>query len=157
MWLYLPKSILESPLPPDPAGLSLEFRLPCRDTELFAGASGTHTPRPLSWRGWKTRPWIRRLSGLTLPPLTAAPGAKKWIWSLPDTPASRSAPPAHAGDFAAWESWLAAWPDLQPAMAGSHDGLAFKMDRYRLAGNGVCPLAAAYAFCSLLLHAEGDG
>jgi DNA (cytosine-5)-methyltransferase 1 len=61
--------------------------------------------------------------------------------------------PPHAAEFDAWESWLAAWPDLQPALVGSHDGLAFKMDRYRLAGNGVCPLAAAYAFCSLPLHA----
>jgi DNA (cytosine-5)-methyltransferase 1 len=61
-------------------------------------------------------------------------------------------PPSPAA-FGTWASWLAAWSDLQPAVAGGHDGLAFKMDRYRLTGNGVCPLAAAYAFCSLLHHA----
>jgi DNA (cytosine-5)-methyltransferase 1 len=63
--------------------------------------------------------------------------------------------PPFADDFAAWEGWLSVRPDMQPAVVGSHDGLAFKMDRYRLTGNGVCPLAAAYAFCSLLLHAAG--
>lgn len=28
--------------------------------------SGTLTPRPFSWRGWRTRPWIARLSGTML-------------------------------------------------------------------------------------------
>ncbi len=35
-------------------------------------SNGKPTPQPLSWRGWKTRPWIRLLSGTTLEPSTAA-------------------------------------------------------------------------------------
>lgn len=55
--------------------------------------------------------------------------------------------------FPAWEDWLAARPDLLPCVVGTHDGLAGKMDRYRLVGNGVVPLEAAYAFCTLALNA----
>jgi hypothetical protein len=52
--------------------------------------SGTPTQRPLSWRGWKTRPWIARLSGLTCARSTVERGAAAWISSLPASPASRS-------------------------------------------------------------------
>ena len=31
-----------------------------QDIVLWVTSSGTPTPRPSSWRGWKTRPWIRR-------------------------------------------------------------------------------------------------
>ncbi len=48
-------------------------------------------------RIWKQDGWIRRLSGLTLEPLTATHGVAKLIVSLPDTPASRSASPAASG------------------------------------------------------------
>lgn len=47
---------------------------PCR--------TGKPTPQPSSWRGWKTRPWIRLLSGTMLPPSTAAFGAARWTSSL---------------------------------------------------------------------------
>ena len=97
MWLYLPENtVTESPLPREPEGSSSVCLSQYRDIELFAGSSETHTPRPLSWPGWRTRPWIRLLSGLTLPPSTAARGAEKWISSLPATPASLSARPGNA-------------------------------------------------------------
>lgn len=51
--------------------------------------------------------------------------------------------------FDAWERLLAAQPDLQPALPRSAHGLADRLDRYRLAGNGVCPLEAAYALALL--------
>ena len=38
--------------------------------------------RPLSWRGWKTKPWIKHLSGTTLAPSTASRGAVSWISSM---------------------------------------------------------------------------
>lgn len=57
--------------------------------------------------------------------------------------------PPDAGDFASWDIWLAAQPGLQPALAGADDGLAHKLERYRLAGNGVVPLEAAYAMATL--------
>ena len=49
---------------------------------------------------------------------------------------------------------LAARPGLQPAIPRGSDGLAYRMDRYRLTGNGVVPLAAGYAFCTLALAAR---
>lgn len=57
--------------------------------------------------------------------------------------------PPDAGAFVAWDSWLAARPYLQPAVCGGTDGLADRLDRHRLAGNGVVPLAAAYALRTL--------
>lgn len=52
--------------------------------------SGKPTPRPLSWRGWQTRPWIRLLCGTTCSPSTASRGVESWILSLRATRASRS-------------------------------------------------------------------
>lgn len=66
------------------------------DTELFVMLSERPALRPPSWRGWKTRPWITRLSGLMLNPSTAAYGVARFISSLPDIPASLSPPAAFA-------------------------------------------------------------
>jgi len=55
------------------------------------------------------------------------------------------------GAFDAWREILAHEPSLEPAICRVVDGLAPGMvgDRLRLTGNGVVPLAAAYAFVSL--------
>jgi hypothetical protein len=45
--------------------------------------SGTPTQRPLSWRGWQRRDWIKLLSGTISRPLMAGLGADVWISSLP--------------------------------------------------------------------------
>lgn len=82
-WLYVPV----------PEGSSLVSTSPSPDTEVCATSSGKVTPRPLSWRGWKSRPWVRLLSGTTLPPSTAARGVASWISSLRVSRASRSALP----------------------------------------------------------------
>lgn len=91
MWLYIPKNLAASPLPQEPEGSNLAFHSQYLNIELFASSSETHTPRPLSWPGWKTRPWMKRLSGLTLSPSTAGRGVERWISSLPDTLVSLSA------------------------------------------------------------------
>ncbi len=52
--------------------------------------SGKVVRRPLSWPGWKRRPWLQLLSGTTYDPSTLNHGAVEWISSLPVTPASRS-------------------------------------------------------------------
>lgn len=62
--------------------------------ELYVLSNGKPTPRPLSWTGWKKRPWVRRLSGTTLKPSTANRGVESWISSLADTRASHSVTPA---------------------------------------------------------------
>lgn len=53
-------------------------------------------PQRLS-RAWRTAAWIRRLSGMTLPPSTVARGVESWISSLRDSRARRSASPASVG------------------------------------------------------------
>lgn len=91
MWLYLPKQLMESPSAPELAGSNSVCISQHLATELFVSSSGTHMLRPLSWPGWKTRPWTTLLSGLTCAPLTATRGVAAWISSLRATRASRSA------------------------------------------------------------------
>ena len=52
--------------------------------------SGTATQRPLSWRGWQRRDWIKLLSGMTSPRSTVTRGVDAWISSLPVSPVSPS-------------------------------------------------------------------
>jgi ParB-like chromosome segregation protein Spo0J len=105
-WLYLPPDCLPEPATrassasrsaPAPAGSTSGCTSHAPDIALWVTSSGTPTPRPSSWRGWKTRPWIRRLSGTTLPPSTAARGAARWTSSLRAIRASRSPSRASAG------------------------------------------------------------
>lgn len=44
---------------------------------------------------------------------------------------------------------------LEPAICGVANGLASRVDRLRMLGNGVVPLQAAYAFCTLWDAIEG--
>jgi len=81
-WLYLPDTVV----------LKSESTQPLEEYEPWVTLSGKATQRPLSWRGWKSRPWIKLLSGMTLPPSTADRGAELWISSLRDSLASPSAP-----------------------------------------------------------------
>ena len=68
------------------------------DINVWVMSSGTPMQRPLSWRGWKTRPWIRRLSGTISKPSMAARSADSWISSLRATRANHS--PAQVSDVA---------------------------------------------------------
>lgn len=81
-WLYLPDTVASS----------LESTPPSETSELWVTLSGKATPRPLSWRGWKNRPYVQLLSGMTLPPLTATRGVELWISSLRDSHVSPSVP-----------------------------------------------------------------
>jgi hypothetical protein len=63
------------------------------------------------------------------------------------------------GDFGAWREALEIDATVKPAICRVRAGLAKGMDgdRLRLTGNGVVPLAAAYAFVSLAAAlASGD-
>ena len=53
------------------------------------------------------------------------------------------------GDLDTWNRCLRRDPELQPALCGLADGMADRLDRQRGAGNGVCSLAAAYAYRTL--------
>ena len=85
---------------------------PSPNIELFVTASGKPSLRPLSWRGWQTRPWIRLLSGTTLPPSTADRGVASFISSLRATPASPGAMPASERDTKTSGSCLMTLPEL---------------------------------------------
>ena len=63
---------------------------PRPDIAVCAMSSETVSPRPLSWRGWRTRPWLRLLFGTISDPSTAERGAAAFISSLPVIPASPS-------------------------------------------------------------------
>ena len=77
MWLHIPKTALPpltgSPSVPE----SEDWNSVCisrnPDIELFVTSSGKPSLRPLSWHGWKTRPWIRLLSGLTFKTFNGRP------------------------------------------------------------------------------------
>ena len=81
-WLYVPGL----------ADSNLASALPLASpTAVWVILSGTATQRPCSWRGWKTRLWIRLLSGTISQPSTANAGVESWISSLRASRASHGA------------------------------------------------------------------
>lgn len=65
-------------------------------------------------------------------------------------------------DHDGWRNTLAAAPELEPSFRRVADGLASRMDiarvdRLRLLGNGVVPLEAAYAICTLIARLAARG
>lgn len=52
------------------------------NTAAYVLSKGKPTRRPASWTGWKKRPWVRRLSGMTLPHSSLTAGLDSWISSL---------------------------------------------------------------------------
>jgi DNA (cytosine-5)-methyltransferase 1 len=61
--------------------------------------------------------------------------------------------PAWAPGPTEHEEWKRIPAHLKPAVCRVADGLAHRVDRLRLCGNGVVPLVAAYAFCTLATQA----
>lgn len=102
LWLYTP-NINPSPLTSADSPFALDMEdwtsgctSPSPTIGLWVTSSGKPTLRPLSWPGWKTRRWLRRLYGTISDPSTADRGAAAFISSLPAIPASRSASPESA-------------------------------------------------------------
>ena len=69
----------------------------------------------------------------------------------------RPAWPPGPEDRDGWERFLRCAPDLEPAVRRDSDGLAYRVDRLRLCGNGVVPLVAAHAWRTLKARFDGDG
>jgi len=106
-WLYLPPdaiahgrltaglsgACLDYPSAREPEVSTSDSTSPSQNIELWVMSSGTPTLRLRSWRGWKTRPWIALLSGITLQTSTADRGAAWWISSMAAIRANRSALP----------------------------------------------------------------
>ena len=94
-WLYVPHLTDPDPSKASRSALALADWSSAStsqnpDIGLFVTSSGKSSLRGFSWPGWKTRPWITRLSGTMSAPSTADLGAAAWISSLPATRASRS-------------------------------------------------------------------
>lgn len=86
-WLYVPGL----------ADLNSECELRLEETSVWCvTSSGKPTQQPLSWRGWKIRPWIARLSGTISRPSMASRGVASWIVSLRASRASPTALPESA-------------------------------------------------------------
>lgn len=58
-----------------------------------ASLNGTHSPSASWSRRWKRAPWLQHLSGRISEPSMASRGVERWIASLRDTLANRSAKP----------------------------------------------------------------
>jgi DNA (cytosine-5)-methyltransferase 1 len=69
----------------------------------------------------------------------------------------RGAFPPGPGDHEGWQRYLRSAPNLKPSVCRGADGLAYRVDRLRLCGNGVVPLVAAHAFRILLSRFIADG
>jgi len=54
--------------------------------------------------------------------------------------------PPGPDDLGGWREYLGSAPQLEPSLRRGADGLANRVDRLRLCGNGVVPLVAAHAF-----------
>ena len=64
----------------------------------------------------------------------------------------RPAWPPGPCDEGGWERYLRCAPDLEPSIRRGSDGLAHRVDRLRLCGNGVVPLVAAHALRTLAVE-----
>ena len=94
MWLFIPPTDMTSFAasafaPASEASISV-FTSQSPHIALWVMSSETVSLRPLSWPGWRTRPWARLLCGTICDPSTADRGAAQFISSLPVIPASRS-------------------------------------------------------------------
>jgi hypothetical protein len=69
----------------------------------------------------------------------------------------RSLFPPGPGDVAGWRDVLTGAPELEPAVRRMADGLASRVDRLRMLGNGVVPLEGAYALRTLCARLAGRG
>ena len=91
MWLYVPG--LEScRSAPASEGSTSVCTWPS-GAEPSVTSSGTASPRPFSWPGWRTRTWIALLCGTISAPSRASSTATAWISSLEASPASPTASP----------------------------------------------------------------
>jgi len=96
MWLHVPS--MSCPSAPESEDLNSESGSPSQGPEPCAMSNGRLTPRPLSWRGWRTRLWIRHLVGTMSRPSTAARGVESFVASLADIHANPSPSPESAAE-----------------------------------------------------------
>lgn len=122
-WLYVPSLSTDSRYAPGWEDWNSESSSPCPATELCVTSSGKPMLRPYSWRGWKTRPWIKRLFGTISNPSMAERGVESWISSLRASRASPTPSPASRKDMPTTEpcgpSSSESWASVDPPWSSS--------------------------------------
>lgn len=101
-WIHVPPSILSTPAQAQGCSDSPSTSPSTSVYEPWLTSSGKPMRRPLSWRGWKTRPWIRLLSGMTSTPQETESSLKLWRASA----LSSCAPGIHASHSASPDDGL---------------------------------------------------
>ena len=84
-------------------------------------------------------------------------GSQGWCGDAGEYARERPAWPPGPGDADGWAEYLRCAPNLEPAVRRGVDGLAHRVDRLRLCGNGVVPLVAAHALRTLAAELLADG
>ena len=82
MWLYIPREYCLSSQ--ESVDSIARYGLFFQNVELYVTSSGKPTPRPYSWQGWKTRPWMKLLYGVTLQPSTVTASMDSYLQSCLD-------------------------------------------------------------------------
>ncbi len=93
------------------------------------------------------------------PDVDEADGARSQGWrnDAGEHAGERPAWPPGPGDADGWERYLQTAPDAEPSIRRGSDGLAHRVDRLRLCGNGVVPLVAAHALRTLAAQLLAGG
>ena len=125
------------------------LQLPEGANDIMADAAGTGTGQQCT----NPRLGIERSSNKTMgnPDSTRL---ERWCVNQQQSPDPQQPFPPGPTDAESWRHYLQHRPDLEPAVRGGADGLAYRVDRLRLCGNGVVPLVAAYAFRTLAAAAN---
>lgn len=97
MWLHVPREALSASAPESEGSTS--GSPPPAEWSLWCTSSGKPSQQPSSWPGWKTRSWVKRLSGTTCAPSTLSHGVDWWISSLAERHARISASLGSALDW----------------------------------------------------------
>ncbi len=151
MWLYVPSASA-----PDTAGSISECASLSPEPVLWPTLSGTPSARPCSWRGWKTRPWIARLSGTISRPSTAELGVVRWISSLRDSRVSPCPSPASEprkrtavgsgltslGSFATWDRDSSSWRTCADLFSRGSETYSRRWPSSGSMRNGACSVRA---------------
>ena len=84
-------------------------------------------------------------------------GSQGWRDDTGEHAGERLAWPPGPGDADGWERYLRIAPDAEPSIRRGADGLAHRVDRLRLCGNGVVALVAAHALRTLAAELLANG
>lgn len=96
MWLFVPH--MECPSVQEWEDSTSDSKSLSPDIELWCSVNGKSTLRPYSWRGWKTRPYLKLLYGTISQPSMADRGVASFMSSLRATLANPGVTPASEKD-----------------------------------------------------------